>query len=175
MKRKILLVVILMILGICMTAGGFVFYGKSQMKKLPGLGFTETLVYTTKNNPDAMISVGIIQDGKASFTVYGEDGKELSPMLHTYEIGSITKTFTAAMIEKAIFEGKIGLDDPIDIYLPLSSGNHYPTIRQLLTHTSGYRGYYFERPMMDNLLGGGNDYLGVSREMVLSKVAMLPP
>ena len=173
MKRRILLVVILMIFAICMTAGGFILYGKSQMKKLPGLSFAESLAYTTKDNPDAVISVGIIRDGKTSFTVYGENGKELAPELHTYEIGSITKTFTAALIEKAILEGKVGIDDPINMYLPLPAGNHYPKVRQLLTHTSGYRGYYLERPMMDNILGGGNDYLGITREMVLSRVAKL--
>ena len=90
MKKRILLAVILMIFAICMTAGGFILYGKSQMKKLPGLSFAESIAYTTMDNPDAVISVGIIRDGKASFTVYGENGKELAPELHTYEIGSIT-------------------------------------------------------------------------------------
>ena len=173
MKKRILLAVILMIFAICMTAGGFILYGKSQMKKLPGLSFAESLAYTTMDNPDAVISVGIIRDGKASFTVYGENGKELAPELHTYEIGSITKTFTAAMTLKAVLEGRLVPEDSIDRYLPLPAGNHYPTIRQLLTHTSGYRGYYFERPMMDNILGGGNDYLGISREMVLARAAKL--
>ena len=45
--------------------------------------------------------------------MYGENGKELPSKLHTYEIGSLTKTFTAALINKAISEGKINIKDII--------------------------------------------------------------
>lgn len=54
------------------------------------------------------------------------------------EIGSLTKTFTAALINKAVFEGKVNTSDTIDCYLALPAGNDYPTIEELLTHTSGY-------------------------------------
>jgi hypothetical protein len=54
-----------------------IIYGKVQMRKLPGLTFAEALEYTTKNNPDAVITVGIIKNGTASYKVYGENGKEL--------------------------------------------------------------------------------------------------
>jgi beta-lactamase class C len=108
------------------------------MSKIPKLSFKESLEDTTKNNDDAVITVGIIKDGNASYAVYGENGKELSQELHTYEIGSITKTFTAAMISKAVKDGKIDLNATIDQYITLPEGNDYPTVAELLTHTSGY-------------------------------------
>ncbi len=57
-------------------------------------------------------------------------------------IGSITKTFIAVSLMKLVDEGKIGLDDPINQYLPFEV--RHPkfhseeiTIRHLATHTSG--------------------------------------
>ena len=64
------------------------------MSKVPELTFAEALEYTTSDNPDAVITVGIIKNGQTSYKVYGENGKELNADLHTYEIGSLTKTFT---------------------------------------------------------------------------------
>jgi len=96
------------------------------MRKIPELTFREALEYTTKNTSNAVITIGIIKDGDASYKVYGEGGRELAAELHTYEIGSITKTLTAALINKAISEGKIDIDSTIDHYLPLSNGNEYP-------------------------------------------------
>jgi len=127
---------------------GFNLYGKYQMSKIPALSFEEALQFATKNNDKAIITVGVIKDGEASFTVYGNNGMELPQEPHTYEIGSITKTFTASFIYRAIQEGKIYLDDTIDHYLDLPKKKHYPTIKQLLTHTSGYKAYYFETPMI---------------------------
>ena len=45
-------------------------------------------------NADAVITVGIVKDGQISYKVYGENGKELPAELHTYESGSLTKTFS---------------------------------------------------------------------------------
>lgn len=139
------------------------------MNKVPDLTFEEALAYTTGNTPSAVITVGIIKDGQASYQVYGENGKELPPELHTYEIGSLTKTFTAALVNKAVMEGTLSLDSTIDLCLPLPEGNEYPTVKELLTHTSGYRAYYFEKPMITNFLSRRNDFYGITKEMVLKK------
>lgn len=106
-----------------------------------------------------MITVRIIKDGQFSWTVYGENAHELPDQLHTYEIGSLTKTYTAALINRAILGGKVYLNASIDAYLPLPEGKHYPTILELLTHTSGYKGYYFETPMIGNFFGGAKQLL----------------
>ena len=148
-------------------------YARHLMNKIPAMSFQESLEYTTKGNEEAVITVGIIKDGQTSYAVYGADGQELPTELHTYEIGSLTKTFTALMISKAVQENKINIDDTIDLYLPLPTGNVYPTIKELLTHTSGYRSYYFESPMIANFLKGRNDYFGITKDMVLKKASSL--
>ncbi|WP_329112382.1 serine hydrolase domain-containing protein [Streptomyces sp. NBC_01353] len=61
-------------------------------------------------------------------------------------IGSNTKTFTAVVVLQLVGEGKIGLDSPIDAYLPgLVRGDGIDgrniTVRQLLQHTSGIPEY----------------------------------
>lgn len=161
----------LIIVGIVLTS--FMMYGQSQMKKIPGMSFKDCLTYTLGGNKEGIITIGIIKNGEVSYTVYGEDGKELPKELHTYEIGSLTKTFTAALIQKAVDAGKIKLDDTIDKYLSLSGKNGYPTIKQLLTHTSGYKGYYFAFPMIGNFFTGRNDFCGITDDMVLNKLKSL--
>ncbi len=174
-KRVKVLIIVIAVIIFCavLTVIGVMSYGKYQISKIPKLTFTEVLEYTTKDNADACVTVGIIKDGQASYRVYGENGKELPAELHTYEIGSLTKTFTAALINKAIAEGKINIDDTIDNYLPLPDGNEYPTIKELLTHTSGYKGYYFESPMISNFFKGRNDFYGITKEMVLHRASEL--
>ncbi|WP_424886940.1 serine hydrolase domain-containing protein [Streptomyces sp. XH2] len=61
-------------------------------------------------------------------------------------IGSNTKTFTAVVVLQLVGEGKIGLDAPVDTYLPgLVRGKGIDgrriTVRQLLQHTSGLPDY----------------------------------
>ncbi|MGD2218433.1 MAG: serine hydrolase domain-containing protein [Gemmatimonadales bacterium] len=59
-----------------------------------------------------------------------------------FEIGSITKQFTAVAIMMLVEEGKLSLDDPMTKFLP-----DYPeygdaiTVEHLLTHTSGIVSY----------------------------------
>ncbi|MFE2970639.1 serine hydrolase domain-containing protein [Streptomyces sp. NPDC059340] len=61
-------------------------------------------------------------------------------------IGSNTKTFTAVVVLQLVAEGKIGLDAPVDTYLPgLVRGDGIDgrriTLRQLLGQTSGLPNY----------------------------------
>lgn len=172
-SKKIMFIVFIIVLCIGLIVLGLSLFGKKQMSKIPDLSFREALEYTTKNNADAVITVGIIKDGQASYTVYGENGKELPNKQHTYEIGSLTKTFTATLIAKAAQEGKIDIDATIDRYLDLPDGNTYPTVSELLTHTSGYNSFYFESPMISNFFKGRNDFCGVTKEMVKGKASSL--
>lgn len=59
-----------------------------------------------------------------------------------YEIGSVTKQFTAAAILLLQADGKLSVDDDLTRYLPdyPTQGRHI-TIRRLLNHTSGIKGY----------------------------------
>lgn len=58
-----------------------------------------------------------------------------------FEIGSITKQFTAAAILQLRDSGKLSLDDPITKWLPdFDMRGNTVTLRRLLDHTSGIRG-----------------------------------
>ena len=168
-KKKTIVILIAIVTGAVLLLGGLMIYGKIRMGRIPGLTFEEALRYTTQGKPDARITVGTIKDGRASFTVYGENAQILPAEDHTYEIGSLTKTITAALVSRAVSEGRIRPDDTIDVYLPLPEGKNYPTITELLTHTSGYSAYYFEIPMIGNFFAGRNSFCGITGDMVLMK------
>ena len=52
----------------------YVSIGMARMKKVPSLSFKKALEYTTKDNKEALITVGIIKDGKTAYRAYGENG-----------------------------------------------------------------------------------------------------
>ncbi|MFC8453927.1 serine hydrolase domain-containing protein [Kitasatospora sp. NPDC057223] len=59
-----------------------------------------------------------------------------------FEIGSVTKTFTALLLAEMAARGDVRYDDPIDRYLPAHAAPGYPherpiTLLHLATHTSG--------------------------------------
>lgn len=99
--------------------------------------------YIQKSNTVGL-SIGILKDDQMKTYGYGETSKgsnELPNASTIFEIGSITKTFTATILAHYINEGKINLTDPIIKYLPDSlSVNpefHKITIINLSNHTSG--------------------------------------
>ncbi len=90
-------------------------------------------------------SVAVVKEGKLVYThAYGfahlNPDKHATPDMR-YAIGSNSKQFTAAAILLLQEQGKLTLDDPLGKYLPgLTRGNDI-TIRQILSHTSGYQDY----------------------------------
>ncbi len=76
---------------------------------------------------------------------YGKADLELdvpTPDRAVYEIGSVTKQFTAAAILQLAEQGKLSLDDEITKYFPTYPVHgHHITVRRLLDHTSGIPGY----------------------------------
>ncbi|MEN0049333.1 MAG: serine hydrolase domain-containing protein, partial [Bacteroidota bacterium] len=56
-----------------------------------------------------------------------------------FRIGSITKTFTATLIMKAVEMNIISLDDTIDAYFPRIQNAEKITVRHLLNHRSGIK------------------------------------
>jgi len=173
-KRTITVVVVIVIFFVAGTiAIGITSHAKTMLKRIPDLTFSDALHYTLKNSEDAVITVGIVREGHASYSVYGNNGQVLLPELHTYEIGSITKTFTAAMVLRAVLDGGIKTSDTIDRFIPLPGDSWYPTIADLLTHTSGYKPYYFEWPMVLNFFSRSNDFYGITAGMVTRKLSSL--
>jgi CubicO group peptidase (beta-lactamase class C family) len=54
-----------------------------------------------------------------------------------FEIGSLTKTFTALLLAQMVAAGEVDLDDDVARYLPPNSLRAPITLAQLATHTSG--------------------------------------
>ena len=69
------------------------------------------------------------------------DAKRAATANTVYEIGSITKQFTAAAIMRLVERGQLSLDDDLTRYVPFPTQGHRVTIRNLLTHTSGIHNY----------------------------------
>jgi len=99
---------------------------------------------TTTGVPSA--SIAIVQGGAIAYLqAYGNGRIEPhTPALPSmrYSIGSISKQFTAAAVLLLAEQGKLSLDDPVSRFVPnLTRGNEV-TIRELLSHTSGYQDYW---------------------------------
>lgn len=101
-------------------------------------------------------SIAVVQHGRLVYThAYGQ--ARLQPSMAAmprmrYSIGSISKQFTAAAILLLQQEGKLSLDDPVGKYVPgLTRGNEV-TIREVLSHTSGYQDYWPEDYVMTPML-----------------------
>jgi D-alanyl-D-alanine carboxypeptidase len=92
------------------------------------------------------VSIAVVKDGKVAFAkAYGD--ARLSPQTPAtaamrFSIGSVSKQFMAAALLIAQENGKLSLNDPVGKYLPGLTRANDITIRQLLSHTSGYQDYY---------------------------------
>jgi CubicO group peptidase (beta-lactamase class C family) len=85
------------------------------------------------------IAAAIVRDGELAWeTAVGAAdvavGREATPDTQ-YRLGSITKTFTAAAIMQLRDAGKLDLEDRLDRHV--DGAAHAPTLRRLLSHTSG--------------------------------------
>ena len=100
-------------------------------------------------------SIAIVQHGKLVYThAYGKARLQppvpATPVMR-YSIGSISKQFTAAAILLLQEEGKLSLDDAVGKYIPGLTRGDEITIRQLLSHTSGYQDYWPEDYVMTTM------------------------
>ena len=91
-------------------------------------------------------SVAVVQGGeRIAVRGYGWANLELdvpTPEDAIYEIGSITKQFTTAALLQLQEQGLVDLDAALPTYLPdFPTQGHRITVRELLDHTSGIRGY----------------------------------
>jgi D-alanyl-D-alanine carboxypeptidase len=100
-------------------------------------------------------SVAVVTDGQITYLkAYGNarlDPPAAAKPEMRYSIGSISKQFTAAAILLLQEEGKLSLDDTVGKFIPDLTRANEVTIRQLLSHTSGYQDYWpqdYVMPMM---------------------------
>jgi D-alanyl-D-alanine carboxypeptidase len=103
----------------------------------------EDVLHTT-GVPSA--SIAIVKDGQIAYLqAYGT--ARLDPLTPArppmrYSIGSISKQFTATAILLLADQGKLSLDDPVGKFLPTLTRANEVTIREILSHTSGYQDYW---------------------------------
>ena len=110
---------------------------KSRAQGLVGDGYPAALAAVSDSKGESAgvaVGKGNLETGQAP------------PMDGEVRIGSNTKTFVAVVVMQMVQEGKVGLDEPIENYLPgLIKGEGIDgskiTVRQLLQHTSGLPEY----------------------------------
>jgi CubicO group peptidase (beta-lactamase class C family) len=99
-------------------------------------------------------SIAVVKDGQIVLAkAYGKarlPDFEASPSVR-YKIASNSKQFTAAAILLLAEQHKLSLDDKVARFLPDLTGADKVTIRNLLTHTSGYQDFYAEDYVVPDL------------------------
>ncbi|MGA2362115.1 MAG: serine hydrolase domain-containing protein [Candidatus Aminicenantales bacterium] len=91
-------------------------------------------------------TLAVISDGRIIYKRgYGmaklEDGIVMTPD-KIFDIGSVSKQFTATCVVMLVRDGKISLDDNVRKFIPELPDYGTPiTVRHLLHHTSGFRDY----------------------------------
>ncbi|HWL00550.1 MAG TPA: serine hydrolase domain-containing protein [Parapedobacter sp.] len=115
----------------------------SATSKLDAYIDSVALAYSRKGHTHAL-AIGVISDGKTSSYYYGEteNGNKQLPDENTlFEIGSISKTFTATLLAYLAQTQLLSIDDTITNYLPDSVAANPDlrriTLKQLANHTSG--------------------------------------
>ena len=97
------------------------------------------------------LTLGILRDREAETRAYGvaslESGYPLRPD-SLFQIGSISKVYTATLVMTFVEEGVLDLDTPVSTYLPDlvladAAARDAITVRHLLAHTSGLEGDRF--------------------------------
>ena len=95
---------------------------------------------------DRAISLAIVKDGKIAYAeAYGDarlEPKTAATADMRFKIASNSKQFLASAILLLAEDGKLTLDDRVCPLFPDLTRANEITIRQLLSHTSGYQDYY---------------------------------
>jgi CubicO group peptidase (beta-lactamase class C family) len=105
------------------------------------------------------VSIAVVKDNKIAYVhAYGDGCVEpptpARPEMR-YKIGSVSKQFMAMAILLLVQDGKLSLDDHVGRFFPSLTRANDITIRQLLSHTSGYQDYYpldYVAPFMTQLV-----------------------
>ena len=136
------------------------------------------------NTVDGVAKTAMQQQGMPGMTValakngvmlyvqaYGVSSLSTQQMIKpsdVFEIGSITKQFTAALIMKLQEQGHLHVDDSIALYLPEYNFPPAITLRMMLNHTSGLANFT-DFPQLGDWVRNG-----VSEATVLNAVSQAP-
>lgn len=93
------------------------------------------------------LALGVVQGDRVlhlrGFGAADDSSRAVTPQT-PFNIGSVTKSFTALAVMQLVEKGQIRLDAPVQQYLPWfrladSTASSVVTVRELLNHTSGIR------------------------------------
>ena len=145
--------------------------GESNMSFMEGLAYDETDHTWTTNDetfqklvrimrqecafPDTASGVYLLATDESVVFLRGvnsveTDGETRVNAYTVFEIGSVTKTFTAAAVLQLWEQGKLNLDDPLCKYFPEYEKGAEITIRQLLHMQSGLGREFFPDEALEN-------------------------
>ena len=118
------------------------------------------------------LSLAIVRDGRVVYSRgYGFSSVELQQTMRDsalFEIGSITKEFTAAIILSLADDGKLTLDAPLSRYVPGFPRGGEITIRDLLAMRSGIPDYT-DQPSFDKAA-----FTSTTPQAIVDTVKQLP-
>lgn len=142
---------VLVLLATSVTAAAAQSDRGALVKKLDSIAASGVL-----ENRAAGIAVAVVRENDTLLLKgYGKADVEWNvpmPADAMFEIGSITKQFTAVALLQLRDEGKLSLDDDITKWLPdFDTRGNKLTLRRLLDHTSGIKGLT-EMPEFGNLV-----------------------
>lgn len=91
-------------------------------------------------------SVAVVKDGEIVYAKAFGQADMSSALAATpatrYQIASVSKEFTAAAALLLVEDGKLSLDDHVSKWFPELTSADKITVRQLLSHTSGYSDFW---------------------------------
>lgn len=98
------------------------------------------------------LAIAVLRDGEVDARGFGVTNRETEQPVTPntlFQIGSISKVFTATLIMRLVEEGLLDLDTPVASYLPDlrladAAAQRSISLRHLLTHTSGLDGDRFD-------------------------------
>jgi CubicO group peptidase (beta-lactamase class C family) len=122
-----------------------------------------------RKSPNSILEIGIqTLDETKIYTWNNPNQKTL------FGLGSISKTIISTYVCDMIKRHELDLNQTIDHYLPLTKKRRYPTVLELLTHTSGYHAFIPLNPAVWVLLTHGfnkkNIYTKVDRDWLFHSV-----
>ena len=123
---------------VCIT--GSAIYAQNFERKVDSLIQTE---FNDRNGPGGVFLIA--KNGKPVYQkAFGKANLELDVDLSTenvFQIGSMTKQFTAIAILMLEEQGKLSVKDPVSKYIADYPSGEQITIHHLLTHTSGIKDF----------------------------------
>ena len=116
----------------------------SSVSLYPDTAIAAILRERVESGKTAGMIVGVLDAAGMRFISHGAvaPGPAVLDSATLFEIGSITKVFTSALLADMVARGELTLDDPIAKYLPAgvrapASGERQITLADLATHFSG--------------------------------------